>query len=148
MKTFKQFLKEAKQLKEENSKYKPGEFGYWWTVNKGEDDIEGKVYKGNIGCIEKNLTSLRGCPKEVTGNFYCSYNELTSLEGAPEIVRGNIFTKNNPFTSLDGLPKSIFGNLNISNFNSLGGIDKLKELGIHLYGYIYSDGKKIKYDMK
>lgn len=32
VKTFKQFLKEAKQLKEDSSKYRPGEFGYWWTV--------------------------------------------------------------------------------------------------------------------
>ncbi len=172
----------------DTGKYKPGEFGYWWTVNEGNDDIEGKVYDRYIICSEKNLTSLRGCPKEVKGDFFCDQNKLTSLEfcpekvkgyfdcshnkltslkgapkqagskfycsdnklttlkGSPEIVGGDFDCSHNKLTSLEGTPKEIFGSLNISNFNSLGGIDKLKELGIHIHGFIYSDGKKIKYD--
>ena len=58
MKTFKQFLTEAKEV---SSKYKKGEFGYRWTVVKGNEDIEGKVYDGDIDCWAGGLTSLKGC---------------------------------------------------------------------------------------
>ena len=44
MKSFKEFLTEAK----ENSKYKKGEFGYWWTVIEGKEDIEGKAGRDSI----------------------------------------------------------------------------------------------------
>ena len=45
-------------------KYKKGEFGYWWTVEKGNKDIEGKVYAGSIACYCSSLTSLKGAPKK------------------------------------------------------------------------------------
>ena len=86
MKTFKQFLTEAKKS---SSKYKEGEFGYWWTVIKGREDIEGKVYDGNIYGSDEDLTSLRGAPKEVKGDFWFSYNKLKSLKGCPQKVGGD-----------------------------------------------------------
>lgn len=50
-------------------KYKKGEFGYWWTVEKGNKDIEGKVYAGSIACYCSSLTSLKGAPKKLVVIF-------------------------------------------------------------------------------
>ena len=107
-------------------KYKPGEFGYWWTVEKGNDDIEGKVYDRYIICSEKNLTSLRGCPKEVKGDFFCSQNKLTSLEGGPQKVGGYFDCSNNKLTSLKGAPKQVGGGFYCSN-NKLTTLDGAPE---------------------
>ena len=90
-------------------KYKEGEFGYWWTVIKGNKDIEGKVYVGIISCRCSSLVSLKGAPKEVGGSFYCHGNALTSLKGAPEKVGGNFDCSYNKLTSLKGAPKEVGG---------------------------------------
>lgn len=42
----------------------------------------GKV-RGDFSCNQLGLTSLEGCPLEVTGNFSCHSNNLTSLRGCP-----------------------------------------------------------------
>ena len=71
-----------KMLNEEsNSSFPKGSFAEWFG-----EDLTGQVYKGSIICFYENLTSLFGCPKEVTRNFICDENQLTSLEGAPEKV--------------------------------------------------------------
>ncbi len=115
MKTFKQFLKEAKQLKEDSSKYKPGEFGYEWTVIKGSEDLEGKVYKGDLEIYNnQKITSLRGCPKEVTGSLKCQNIGITSLEGCPEKVGRNFYCDENKLTSLKGGPKEVKGEYSCS----------------------------------
>ena len=45
----------------------------------------GKV-NGDFNCSCNDLTSLEGCPQEVTRDFQCHHNHLTSLEGAPNKV--------------------------------------------------------------
>ena len=52
------------------------------------DYIQFGVVKSYFSCYRNQLTSLRGCPREVHEYFDCSYNNLTSLEGAPREVRG------------------------------------------------------------
>jgi len=42
------------------------------------------VVSGNFYCTENELTSLIGCPKEVSGDFRCGYNKM------PRMMRGNI----------------------------------------------------------
>ena len=91
----------------DTGKYKLGEFGYWWTVEQGNDDIEGKVYKGDIDCRNENLTSLRGCPKEVKGSFYCYGLGLTSLKDCPEKAGKDFMCHHNQLTSLKGGPKEV-----------------------------------------
>ena len=88
-------------------KYKKGEFGYWWTEEMGNADIEGKVRKGNIYCSHQGLTSLRGAPKTVHGCFDCSYNKLTTLKGAPEEVDAGFYCTNNKLTTLKYAPKKV-----------------------------------------
>ena len=90
-------------------KYKKGEFGYWWTVENGNKDIEGKVCVGSIYCYHSSLTSLKGAPKEVSGYFDCSCNKLTTLKGAPEKVGGNFDCSYNQLTTLEDAPKSVGG---------------------------------------
>ena len=67
------------------------------------DYIQFGVVKSYFSCYRNQLTSLRGCPREVREYFDCSYNNLTSLEGAPREV-GGLFdcSKNNiQFTEED-----------------------------------------------
>ena len=42
-----------------------------------------------------NLTTLRGCPKEVKNDFSCSQNKLTSLKFSPEKVGGKFHCSGN-----------------------------------------------------
>ena len=59
---------------------------------------------GNFICRTLKLTSLEGCPKEVSEEFDCSYNKLTSLKGCPKEVGGDFYCNSNkgkPFTESD-----------------------------------------------
>lgn len=84
-------------------KYKEGEFGYWWTVVKGNKDIEGKVYVGIISCRCSSLVSLKGAPKEVGDGFDCSYNKLTSLKDFPQKTGISISVRHNLLASVKEL---------------------------------------------
>lgn len=64
-------------------------------LKKKKKDIEGTVYKGSIDCSGCKLTSLKGCPNEITRDFNCNLNELTSLEGGPKEVYGDFNCKDN-----------------------------------------------------
>lgn len=64
---------------------------------------------GNFICGTLELTSLKGCPKEVGGNFDCGFNDLTSLEGCPKEVGGNFDCRFNNLTSLEGCPEKVGG---------------------------------------
>jgi len=113
-----------------SEKYQPGEFGYWWTVTKGNEDIEGMDYPsvidasnvvlvslfgaprstgGNFWCTNNNLTSLKHCPQKVSGSFWCFNNQLTSLEHCPESVGGDFLCFKNILTSLEHAPRKIEG---------------------------------------
>jgi len=50
------------------------------------DYIQFNHCAGYFSITGNNMTSLRGCPKEVTAEFYCDSNLLTSLEYAPLII--------------------------------------------------------------
>jgi len=90
-----------------SNKYEPGEFGYWWTVTKKFDDIEGIDYEGNINATAQELTSLRGSPRSVTGNFWCHANHLTSLENCPKEVGRFFYCDDNQLTSLTYAPHKV-----------------------------------------
>lgn len=98
-----------------NSKYKPGEFGYIWVVEEGKEDIEGTDYKGNINYSENGMTSLKGAPRTITGEFNCSFNKLTSLEYAPVKVGKGFYCSDNKLTSLKGCPKEVGDTLYCAN---------------------------------
>lgn len=89
------------------SKYKPGEFGYWWTVTKGKTDIARTIYKGDINCSNNDLISLKGCPKEVLGDFRCCNNRLKSLDYAPKAIKYNFDCSNNGLKSLQNAPQEV-----------------------------------------
>lgn len=120
-------------LQAATSKYKKGEFGYWWTVEQGNADIEGKVYPKSIYASLKGLTSLKGAPKEVKGYFMCDNNKIVSLKGSPKKVTGIFNCGDNPLTSLKGGPEYVgesymCGGTYISDFDGLA-----KEIGKDLY---------------
>lgn len=64
---------------------------------------------------DNNLSTLRGCPKEVNGDFYCCDNELTTLNGCPRIVKGTFNCDNNKIKTLKGSPKFIGEDFSIIN---------------------------------
>ena len=84
------------------------------------DYIQFGVVKGNFDCSSNKLTSLKGCPKEVSGFFNCSYNRLISLEGGPVRVGNSFYCFKNNLVSLEGAPKEVRGTLycrkNTTNF--------------------------------
>ena len=116
----------------------------------GTIDIDDFVYKekGNFPdfiqfnrcdadfmCSNRNMTSLRGCPKEVGGSFYCSNNQLKTLKGSPEKVGGNFYCYGNQLTSLEGSPKEVGGSFNcsINKLTSLKGSPE--KVGGNFYCY-------------
>lgn len=62
----------------------------------------------------KDITSLKGCPKEFFATFNCRNNKLTSLEGAPEKINGSFNCSDNRLTSLEGAPKEVRGGFFLS----------------------------------
>ena len=109
-------------------------------------DFAGKKWQGNFICSDKQLTSLKGSPSEVSGDFHCSKNQLTSLINSPEKVDGDFNCSKNQLTSLNGAPSFVGGDFfcmsnNLTSFegapSSVGGEffcmnNKLKSLkGIH-----------------
>ncbi len=125
-------------------KYVKGEFGYWWTVELGLEDIEGidtrdldskslkKIYDKLIGVYEnynnqvngidasnKGLTSLRGCPNisNITMDF--RNNNLKTLEGGPSqfVDKASFNIAQNNLDSLEGSPQKIGNIFNCSRNN-------------------------------
>jgi hypothetical protein len=86
--------------------------------------------KGYFKCDDNSLTSLEGCPKEVSDGFFsCSWDKLTSLEHSPKIIKGDFYCPGNEhLTSLEGLEDThISGELDIwgcSRLYSLKGFPK------------------------
>ena len=72
-------------------------------------DLSSVIVKGNFTIAANNLTSLRGCPREVEGDFWCHHNLLTSLEGCPSKVGGNFWCHENNLTSLAHAPDAVGG---------------------------------------
>ena len=78
-------------------------------ISKGKLTVKFNKVSGAFICINLNLTSLDGCPKEVGEMFNCADNNLTSLKGCPEKVGTFFICSNNNLTSLEGCPKEVKG---------------------------------------
>ena len=78
-------------------------------ISKGKLTVKFNKVSGAFICINLNLTSLDGCPKEVGEMFNCADNKLASLKGCPEKVGTFFICSNNNLTSLEGCPKEIKG---------------------------------------
>ena len=102
--------------------YAKGTFGYWWTVVKGNNDIAGQIYNGNIDASNSGITSCKGMPEEVTGSLYLS--GCTSLTALPDrlTVGGSLYLSG--CTSLTTLPE----NLNVGGLLYLSGCTSLTAL--------------------
>jgi len=100
-----------------SNKYKEGDFGYWWTVTLGKEDIEGLDYVGDLDVSNQGLTGLRGAPRSVSGNFWCDSNRLTSLEHCPQNVGESFYCNYNNLKSLKHCPDNIGKNFSCGNNN-------------------------------
>jgi hypothetical protein len=106
-------------------KAKPGSFGALPTNERT------MLVNGDMTAINKNLTSLEGCPEVIVGGFNVDENQsLTSLLGGPREVSSYYSAERCGLTSLDGLPGKIGGflSIDINPLTSLQGINKLKEM--------------------
>ena len=91
--------------------------------------IQFGVVTGFFSCYKNQLTSLRGCPKEIGKFFDCSYNNLTSLRGAPKKVEDLFDCSNNQLTTLEGAPKEVGGDFDC-RWNKLTSLEEApKEIG-------------------
>lgn len=73
--------------------------------------IQFGVVKGDFMCSKNQLTSLKGCPREIHGNFDCSYNKLHNLEYCPNIINKDFKFQGNGTTTLEYLPEIVNGEL-------------------------------------
>lgn len=135
MKTFKEFLKESKQLKEDVVsdekilnwlKHNDSEFSDdKYKINNSVIDSNGSVVFNKKGFAKlpfkfgkvkgdflfkecKSLKSLENFPSEVTKRvhlYYCT--SLESIIGAPQKVGSFEIINNSKITSLDGCPKEV-----------------------------------------
>ncbi len=81
-------------------------------------DYTGQLYHKRMLLLNRcELTSLKGCPKEILGTFSCSMNKLKTLEGCPEIINDNFFCGYNNLTSLKDSPKYVKNNYYCNNNN-------------------------------
>jgi len=69
--------------------------------------IQFNSVKGYFTVINNQLTSLRGCPKEVNGFFSCENNKLKSLEYAPKKISGTFNCSHNLISKINKLPDGI-----------------------------------------
>ena len=90
--------------------------------------IQFGVVKGSFYCSMNNLTSLRGCPREVEKSFYCTHNKLTSLIGAPEKVGEYFDCTANNLTSLVGSPREVRGGFDCRNNSTQFTEDDVKKV--------------------
>ena len=79
--------------------------------NRGLTKIPFKFGKvtGYFTCSNNKLSSLVGCPEEVSKHFDCSYNQLEDLIGGPQEVGGVYFCYNNKLETLEGCAGDIGG---------------------------------------
>lgn len=80
-----------------------------FTDDKFPDFIQFNKINGDFYISYCNLTSLKGCPKEVNGLFNCTANLLTTLIDGPQCVHGGYYCGLNKLTSLKGSPENIGG---------------------------------------
>ncbi len=82
---------------------------YFQCINMNLCSLEGVPKEtGNFSVFGNNLTSLVGGPKR-TGSYACAGNKLISLVGAANLVEGNFRCQGNMLQSLEGLPDEIQG---------------------------------------
>ncbi len=66
-------------------------------------------------CNNNQLTSLKGCPSDVTDFFYAHNNQLTSLEFCPSKILADFSCDWNNITSIEFCPSKILGDLTCSS---------------------------------
>ena len=110
----------------------------YYIGDDGSIDVDGDVSLNNYGlfelpltfgkvtgffdCLNNQLTTLKGAPKEVGEHFDANNNYLTNLDHFPKVVGDSVYIANNKLTSLKGLPKEIHGDLYSSN-NKLSSLE-------------------------
>ncbi|GAB5388775.1 MAG: hypothetical protein Alpg2KO_17430 [Alphaproteobacteria bacterium] len=70
---------------------------------------------GSMDIEENRLTSLKGCPIEVTGEFKAAVNHLTTLSGAPRHVGSGFYAGRNRLTTTAGMPANVGGVVDLRN---------------------------------
>jgi len=81
------------------------------NLNNLPDYIQFNKVDGAFYIDNNNLTTLKGCPKDIRFSFYVDHNNLTSLEYCPEIIKDTFNFAFNNISSLDYLPKEVWGDL-------------------------------------
>jgi hypothetical protein len=91
--------------------------GSFYCLNTQLITLEGapKEIGGGFNCDNNQLITLEGAPKWVGGGFYCYHNQLITLEGAPKWVGGDFYCNRNQLITLEGAPKEIGGYFSCNN---------------------------------
>ena len=71
-------------------------------------------YDGNLDFSYKKLTKIPIKFNKISGSFVCSINEITSLKGCPKEVGKHFNCGGNKLTSLHSAPKEVGGDFSCS----------------------------------
>ena len=91
----------------------------------------GKVRDG-FYCSGSDLTTLRGCPREVGEDFVCSNIAITSFDGVPLIIGSEFRCFEVKVSSLAGIGKTYA--------RHIGGTFKSNRVFTHMLGLLLVDG--------
>lgn len=94
------------------------------TNGRFNQKLPDKIIGGNFTCSYLGLTTLEGCPKEVTHDFICSHNKLITLKHSPIFVGNNFHCSHNSLTTLEGCSDKVSGSF-FCAYNMLTNLDHL-----------------------
>jgi hypothetical protein len=101
--------------------------------------------EGDFNIRACGLTTLEGCPSEVTGVFDASSNKFEDLKGSPRKVGSSFYaSSNSSLKSLDGGPEEVVGDFNAVDAKML---DSLKGIPEKIGGSIRIDSTSVR-DLK
>lgn len=85
-------------------------------IGKNLTSLKGRPKNAlNFHCCNNDLISLKFCPKEIGGVFDCSENMIENLKYSPKIIKGSFNCSENKLTSLKGGPKIVGNNYTCKN---------------------------------
>lgn len=108
--------------------------------NLGQLPLKFNYVDGDFDCSNCGLTTLSGCPDEITGNFISNINILKDLKNGPLTVGNDYIVKQNDLKKLTGSPKKINGNFDCS----YNGLEDLIDGPIVVNGDYLCDGCLLK----
>ena len=77
------------------------------ALSSKEEELFRYSDSADYNISDHGVTSLNGCPRNISNNFYADHNLLKNLIGGPDYVGGTYDVRYNKLTSLEGCPTRV-----------------------------------------